>query len=403
MIGVWVYMAYAIFDVARVEGRPRSRRYEELAGQRQDRATWIVLTTVLVLFLAGFGTYELIQPEGAGGGQGPTPLWTPASKDVLPGPGHRPAVEVDLPLPELRRLRDQPSSSCRSNTTIAFHVTSLDVIHDFWAYQLGVKADANPEHGQRRVHHAGPDRASSPCAATSCAGSGTARCTTTGKVVSQDRLRVLGDRDRDSCSPRTPSYLPPFAWSYSPDANGADGGYYPDTVDPLQPCRDLRGADAGGRADDDGAAGHHDGGHGLMALDTSGESRTSESGCYPGEIPLHQAKRVTLSGVAPPAHPLGRARRGRRLRRSATGSATSSPAATRSRRTPGRTTSPSSSRSCFGVVGWLAGIGAFNYPLLKIDRARAARRRVPDTSWTRYFRMTARPQGRRACSTSSAS
>ena len=30
------------------------------------------------------------------------------------------------------------------NTTIAFHVTSLDVIHDFWAYQLGVKADANP-------------------------------------------------------------------------------------------------------------------------------------------------------------------------------------------------------------------------------------------------------------------
>ena len=25
-----------------------------------------------------------------------------------------------------------------------FHVTSVDVIHRFWAYQLGVKADANP-------------------------------------------------------------------------------------------------------------------------------------------------------------------------------------------------------------------------------------------------------------------
>jgi cytochrome c oxidase subunit 2 len=24
------------------------------------------------------------------------------------------------------------------------HVTSLDVVHSFWAYQLGVKADANP-------------------------------------------------------------------------------------------------------------------------------------------------------------------------------------------------------------------------------------------------------------------
>jgi cytochrome c oxidase subunit 2 len=31
-----------------------------------------------------------------------------------------------------------------ANTTVEFHVTSLDVIHSFWAYQLGVKADANP-------------------------------------------------------------------------------------------------------------------------------------------------------------------------------------------------------------------------------------------------------------------
>jgi cytochrome c oxidase subunit 2 len=30
------------------------------------------------------------------------------------------------------------------NEEIEFHVTSLDVIHSFWAYQLGVKADANP-------------------------------------------------------------------------------------------------------------------------------------------------------------------------------------------------------------------------------------------------------------------
>jgi cytochrome c oxidase subunit 2 len=31
-----------------------------------------------------------------------------------------------------------------ANTTIKLHVTSLDVIHSWWAYQLGVKADANP-------------------------------------------------------------------------------------------------------------------------------------------------------------------------------------------------------------------------------------------------------------------
>ena len=30
------------------------------------------------------------------------------------------------------------------NTPVEFHVTSLDVIHSFWPYLLGVKADANP-------------------------------------------------------------------------------------------------------------------------------------------------------------------------------------------------------------------------------------------------------------------
>ena len=31
-----------------------------------------------------------------------------------------------------------------ANTLIELHVTSLDAIHSFWAYQLGIKADANP-------------------------------------------------------------------------------------------------------------------------------------------------------------------------------------------------------------------------------------------------------------------
>src|SRR5205807_10016741 len=31
-----------------------------------------------------------------------------------------------------------------NNTLVAFHVTSLDVTHSFWAYGLGVKADAVP-------------------------------------------------------------------------------------------------------------------------------------------------------------------------------------------------------------------------------------------------------------------
>ena len=38
--------------------------------------------------------------------------------------------------------------------TVEFHVTSLDVIHSFWAYQLGVKADAVPGADNIAIHDA---------------------------------------------------------------------------------------------------------------------------------------------------------------------------------------------------------------------------------------------------------
>jgi cytochrome c oxidase subunit 1 len=41
----------------------------------------------------------------------------------------------------------------------------------------------------------------------------------------------------------------------------------------------------------------------------------------------------------------------------------------------------------FGVVGWLAGIGALKYPILKV-LGREPAPAIPDASWARYFRMT---------------
>jgi cytochrome c oxidase subunit 1 len=41
----------------------------------------------------------------------------------------------------------------------------------------------------------------------------------------------------------------------------------------------------------------------------------------------------------------------------------------------------------FGVIGWLAGIGALNYPLLKLV-GREPKPVEPDTDWGRFFRMT---------------
>jgi hypothetical protein len=45
------------------------------------------------------------------------------------------------------------------NEPVQFNVTSLDVIHSFWAYQLGVKADANP--GVNNVAYTTPEHTGS--------------------------------------------------------------------------------------------------------------------------------------------------------------------------------------------------------------------------------------------------
>ena len=104
---------------------------------------WIVITSAMVLFLAGFGTYELLK-DGAGGGQGPNPIALPA--------GHKTAFQVQVIGQQWQFTYRYPSfGGMESNqlvlpehTLVAFHVTSLDVVHSFWAYELGVKADANP-------------------------------------------------------------------------------------------------------------------------------------------------------------------------------------------------------------------------------------------------------------------
>ncbi|HVS07210.1 MAG TPA: cytochrome c oxidase subunit II [Candidatus Dormibacteraeota bacterium] len=45
------------------------------------------------------------------------------------------------------------------NHPVELHVTSLDIIHSFWAYQLGVKADANP--GVDNIFHVTPQKTGS--------------------------------------------------------------------------------------------------------------------------------------------------------------------------------------------------------------------------------------------------
>src|SRR5580658_960631 len=49
-------------------------------GNVKVQATWIIGTSAIVLFLAVFGTIELVGPAGAGAGEGPSPIWTLAGK-----------------------------------------------------------------------------------------------------------------------------------------------------------------------------------------------------------------------------------------------------------------------------------------------------------------------------------
>jgi cytochrome c oxidase subunit 2 len=114
-----------------------------LRNDAQVQLLWIVITSAMVLFLAGFGTYELLQ-DGAGGGQGPNPIAFPAN--------HQSAFQVQVIGQQWQFTYRYPSLDglesnqlvLPANTVIELHVTSLDVIHSFWAVQLGVKADANP-------------------------------------------------------------------------------------------------------------------------------------------------------------------------------------------------------------------------------------------------------------------
>jgi len=232
ILGVWVYMAYAIINWRASRNGPEPIGGPKTRSNLPVQAGWIVGTTVLVMFLFGFGTYELVQPEGAGGGQGPSPVWTAASHDVIPIQVIGQQWKWTYRYPTFGGF-ETTNLVVPEGTAIAFHVTSLDVIHDFWVYQLGVKADANP--GQDNIAYTTAQQL----------GTFVVRCDELcglwhgamynyGTVVTAAQFRSWATTTERQLAANT-KFLPPFAWTYTPDANGADGGYYPDNVVPYSP------------------------------------------------------------------------------------------------------------------------------------------------------------------------
>jgi cytochrome c oxidase subunit II len=185
-----------------------------IRGDARIQLTWIVITTVLVLFLAGFGTYELVQ-SGAGGGQGPNPAFLPA--------GHAKAFDVQVIAQQWEFTYRYPSYGgvevphlvLPANTLVRLDVTSLDAIHSFWAYQLGVKADANPGvDNVAYVQTKKPLTFDIHCA--ELCGLWHGYMFDTGHVVDSATFAAWIKQQRSYFAPVL-KYLPPYANSYLPD------------------------------------------------------------------------------------------------------------------------------------------------------------------------------------------
>ena len=124
---------------ASIRGNPR------LAG------AWIGVVTAIVLVLGIVGTVTLANEDTAEvlglGGRATASGTTGGAAEGAP-------LEVQVIAQQWQFTYRYPSFGgfesahlvVPINTTIDFHITSLDVTHSFWLSALGVKADAVPEH-----------------------------------------------------------------------------------------------------------------------------------------------------------------------------------------------------------------------------------------------------------------
>jgi cytochrome c oxidase subunit II len=255
IIGVLLYFGYAIV-VWRAKPGDNSDG-PPIYGNIKVQAAWIIGTSAIVLWLFVFGTVELIAPAGAGGGEGPSPIWTLAGKQSSTWtPGTNTLLQVQVIGQQWQWTYRYPQFGGMESTQlylpidtpVEFHVTSLDVIHSFWAYQLGVKADANP--GVDNVAYTTPEQM----------GSVTVRCNELcgiwhgamfnyGKVESQSAFQTWasGVQSQEQAT-GVLAALPPYALVYDPtvipqlgkeivNVDGITGaaGYYYGPGNPVTP------------------------------------------------------------------------------------------------------------------------------------------------------------------------
>jgi cytochrome c oxidase subunit 2 len=181
---------------------------------------WIVTTTITVLCLAAFGTYELL--SGAGGGQGSDPVFVPSASAATLGGASKP-LQVQVIAQQWQFTFRYPSAGGFESAQLVLpvdrevelHVTSLDVIHSFWIPVLGLKADANP--GADNIAYITPKRLGNvhiQCA--ELCGLFHGYMFDTGRIVTPGQFAAWARRERQLVAAVT-RYLPKYSPDYLPD------------------------------------------------------------------------------------------------------------------------------------------------------------------------------------------
>lgn len=218
---VWTFFGYAL-----VTFRQRGDVLEDgvpIIGSKKLAASWILTTGAIVMFAFIFGTYELIVPNGAGGGEGPTAIWHPNTKNALQVQVIAQQWRFSYRFPQFGGV-ETTSLDLPIGQQVQFNVTSLDVIHSFWSYKLGVKADANP--GVNNIAFAKATqlgRFSVRC--DELCGIWHGAMYNYGSVVSPSAfMSWITNEERTHAA--VTKLLPPYALTYTPSTYGAGGDFY---------------------------------------------------------------------------------------------------------------------------------------------------------------------------------
>jgi cytochrome c oxidase subunit 2 len=212
-VGVVLFIVYAALSFRQrrgaLEDGPQSY------GNFSVQAAWVAITAVVVFILAGVGINGLATAASGTNFNSTNQPSLGTTGSVGSSAEH--ALQVQVIAQQwyfTYRYADYGGVESLHlmlpvNANVELHITSTDILHSFWAYQLGVKADANP--GVDNITYV----------TTLRTGSFTVRCAElcgiwhgnmsdeTGAVVTQDAFATwIADLQKSEADLKLPPYAP---------------------------------------------------------------------------------------------------------------------------------------------------------------------------------------------------